>query len=184
MESTLFFILLYIHLIGLILGFGSVLVTDLFGMLWIFDRVRFPHLVRVSDTTSNFIWIGWGIMVAAGIPLIYLKGEVDNLMIIKLFFVILIGINGIALHYLQNILQDYQKVKNVPTITLIRLSLSLAVSQMGWWGAFTIGFLHRQVYSVINWPDSPYLVSASILAIILSLWAIGELLFRVKESMD
>ena len=184
MESTPFFIFLFIHLTGLILGFGAVLVTDLFGMLWVFNRVRFPHLVRVSETTKNFIWAGWGILVAAGIPLIYLKGEIDNLMVIKLFFVLLIGINGIALHHLQSILKKYKIGENVPTATMFRLSLSLGLSQISWWGAFMIGFMHRHVQAIIEWPASPIVVCALFLEIILIIWASGEILFRVKENMD
>ena len=62
MGTTPFFVLLFIHLTGLVLGFGSVLVTDLFGLLWIMDRIRFPQLVKVSRITERFIWCGWGLM--------------------------------------------------------------------------------------------------------------------------
>ena len=124
METTPFFILLFIHLSGLILGFGSVLVTDLYGLLWVRDRVRFPQVVRVSGATETFIWTGWGLMVAAGIPLLVLKGAIDNLMIIKLFFVALIGLNGIALHVLQKNVRGYEGGENVPTLTLFRLAVA------------------------------------------------------------
>ncbi len=180
MESTPFFIFLFIHLVGLILGFGSVLVTDLFGLLWIFNRIRFPQVVRVGGVTENFIWWGWGLMVAAGIPLIFLKGEIDNLMIIKLFFVALIGINGILLHRLQKKLKDYNQDDTVPNIVIFRLTTTLAVSQLGWWGAFTIGFLHRHVQSVIEWPAHPVLVCAGILAAIFIIWIAGEASFGEK----
>ena len=53
METTPFFILLFAHLSGLILGFGSVIVTDLFGLLWIWDRERFSQVVRVSGVTDR-----------------------------------------------------------------------------------------------------------------------------------
>ncbi len=185
METTPFFILLFIHLSGLILGFGAVLVTDLYGLLWIRDRVRFPQVVRVSGVTEWFIWAGWGIMVAAGIPLLVLKGVIDNLLIVKLFFVALIGINGTLLHVLQKKVRGYEVGDDVPTLILFRLSLSLFVSQLGWWGAVLIGFLHRHVQTIIEWPDAPWLMIGLILAALLTLWASGEVLIRRnREAAD
>ncbi len=182
METTPFFIVLFVHLSGLVLGFGSVLVTDLYGLLWLRDRVRFPDLVQVSGITEKFIWAGWGTMVAAGIPLILLKGFVDELMIVKLFFVGLIGLNGIPLHFLHKRIENIDEGEHVPGIVMFRLSLTLAVSQLGWWSAMTIGFLHRHVQSVITWPDSPWLVSGLILAAILLIWAVGEVALRVSPQ--
>lgn len=174
MESTTFFIFLIIHLFGLILGLGAVLVTDLFGMLWIINRLRFPQLIRISARTEKFIWAGWCILVAAGIPLIIIKGEVDNLMIMKLFFVVLIAINGIFLHKLHKSLKGYQHGENVPKVIMFRLILTIFISQIGWWSAFVIGFLHRHVQTVIQWPDHPWMVCLLIIAILLFIWRVGE----------
>ena len=185
METTPFYILLFIHLSGLILGFGSVLVTDLYGLLWIRDRARFPEVVHVSGVTGNFVWAGWGLMVAAGIPLIVLKGEIDNLMIVKLFFVALIGVNGVLLHALQKRVRGYEEGDDVPTVFLFRLTFALFVSQLGWWSAMLIGFLHRHVQSVIEWPDAPWLLIALVVLGLLLLWAGGETLIRRnREAAD
>ena len=178
METTTFFIFLFIHLSGLILGLGSVLVTDLYGLLWLRDRARFPKIVEVSGVTETFIWTGWGLMVAAGIPLILFKGVVDNLMIVKLFFVALIGINGIALHLLHRRISGYKAGAEVPALTLFRLALALFVSQVAWWSAVLIGFLHRHVQTVIEWPGAPWLLIALIVAALLAIWGIGEILIR------
>lgn len=183
MESTEFFILLFVHLSCLILGFGSVLVTDLYGLLWIRDRVRFTQIVKVSGVIEKFVWAGWGGMVAAGIPLLVLKGEIDNLMILKLAFVVLIGINGIFLHLLQKKLREFRDDDDVPDIFMFRLMLSIILSQLGWWGAIIIGFLHRHVWTVINWPDAPLMVLGLTLAGFLVCWAIGEMLLKVKEKV-
>ncbi|MDR7127784.1 hypothetical protein J2X69_000112 [Algoriphagus sp. 4150] len=184
METTAFFIFLFFHLGFLILGFGSVLVTDLYGLLWVRDHVRFTQLISVSGVTQKFIWAGWIGMVAAGIPLAILKGEVDNLMIIKLFFVAIIGINGLLLHYLQKKVAIYKKGDHVPNLFMFRLIFSLFVSQLSWWSALLIGFLHRHVSTVINWPEIPWLVSGLILATLLVIWGAGELLFKAKESVN
>jgi len=181
MESTPFFIALFFHIIGLVLAFGSVLATDLFGLLWVFDRIRFPHVVRVSNETKNFIWIGWGLMVVSGVFLIYYKGQIDDLMTIKLFFVALIGVNGLFLHRLQGRVEGYKKGDNVPNLMMFRLMLALFISQLAWWGAFIIGFMHRHVQSVINWPPYPYLTCAAILGALLLIWRIGERVFKEQS---
>jgi hypothetical protein len=182
METTPFFIFLFIHLSFLILGFGSVMVTDLYGLLWMRDHVRFTQLTSVGGITQKFIWAGWIGMVAAGIPLIILKGEIDNLMIIKFFFVALIGINGIPLHLLHKEVEKYKKGEHVPNVFMFRLMLSLFVSQLGWWGALLIGFLHRHVSPVIEWPDKPWLASGLILGAILIILGVGEAFFKSKEE--
>ncbi len=120
-------------------------------------------------------------MVAAGIPLIIQKGEIDNLMTIKLFFVALIGINGILLHFLHKKVEKYKKGDHVPNLFMFRLVLSLFVSQLSWWGALLIGFLHRHVSTIINWPDMPWLVSGLILGAFLIIWGLGEIYFKAKE---
>jgi len=177
-ESSSFFVALIIHLFGLILGLGSVLVTDLFGLLWILNHVRFPQVVRVSSKTEKFIWAGWLILVGAGIPLILIKGFVDNLMVVKLFFVGVIAVNGVFLHIIHKALERYMHSENIPKIIIFRLTLAIVVSQLSWWSAFTIGFLHRHVESIINWPNHPYLVCSLILTGFLIIWGIGERIIK------
>jgi len=182
MESTEFFILLFFHLGFLILGFGSVLVTDIYGLLWLWDRVRFQQIVKVSGVTEKMIWTGWTGMVLVGIPMIIMKGEVDNLMLIKLAFVAMVGINGVPLHFIQKKLQEFEEKDVVPGVFLFRMMLSTTVSQVGWWGAVLIGFLHRHVSTIIDWPDNPWLAIVLIVGGFLVIWAIGEFYFHKKED--
>ncbi len=184
MESPTFFILLFFHLSFLILAFGSVLVTDLYGMLWILDRARFNQIVEVSGDTEKFIWAGWAGMVAVGIPLIILKGEIDNLMVIKLAFAGLIGINGIPLHLLQKKLGEFTDQDVVPGIFIFRLSLAIAISQIAWWGAILIGFLHRHVSTIIEWPNQPWLYVGIMIAGFLVIWLLGELILKQKKGTE
>ena len=182
MESPVFFILLFAHLGFLILGFGSVIVTDLYGLLWMWNRVRFKQIINLSGVTTTFIWTGWIGMVAVGIPLIILKGEIDNLMLIKIAFVILIGLNGIPLHFIQKKLHKYTDDVVVPGIFIFRLMLAVTVSQIGWWGAIIIGFLHRHVWSIIEWPDQPWLYIGLFTGALVTIWMIGEVFFKQKEG--
>lgn len=172
MDSTAFYILLFVHLSGLVLGFGSVLVTDLYGALWLVGRQPYRQIVAVSAVTAKFVWVGWSVMIAAGIPLAVIKGEVDNLMWIKLFFVALIGVNGLALHRVQKRAADFGPDDELPSRFIVWSTMSLFVSQIGWWGAVLIGFLHRHVQSVIQWPPAPWPVLGPVL-LLLGLGALG-----------
>jgi hypothetical protein len=182
MDSTPFLILLFFHLASLILGLGSVLVTDLYGLLWVWDRVRFRQVIRVSTVTEKFIWLGWLGLVATGVPLLMMIGEISNLTIVKLFFVTLVGVNGVVLHFLQQRVKVYKEGDDVPNIFMFRLILALNVSQLGWWGAVVIGFLNSQMEATIAWPDNPWLVIGAILAGILVVAASGEALMRAKKA--
>lgn len=172
MDSPAFYTLLFVHLCGLVLGFGSVLVTDLYGALWLVRRQPYRQVVAVSGVTEKFVWIGWSLMVAAGIPLLVIKGQVDNLMWIKLFFVALIGVNGLALSRVQQRAGDFGPGDELPSHFVVWSALALFVSQIGWWGAMLIGFLHRHVQSVIQWPPAPWPVLAPVL-LLLGLGALG-----------
>jgi hypothetical protein len=171
-DSPAFYTLLFVHLCGLVLGFGSVLVTDLYGALWLVRRQPYRQVVAVSGVTEKFVWIGWSLMVAAGIPLLVIKGQVDNLMWIKLFFVALIGANGLALSRVQQRAGDFGPGDELPSRFVVWSALALFVSQIGWWGAMLIGFLHRHVQSVIQWPPAPWPVLAPVL-LLLGLGALG-----------
>lgn len=184
MESTEFYILLFFHLGFLVLGLGSVLVTDLYGLLWMLNRESFRQIVEVSKVTEKFIWAGWTGMVIVGIPLLILKGEIDNLMIIKLVFVAMIGINGYPLHLLHKTLTGFKKKDVVPGVFIFRLGLSITVSQIGWWGAVLIGFLHRHVQEIIEWPDQPWLFLGLFAAGVLVIWIIGEVILKQQGDPD
>jgi len=172
MDSPAFYILLFVHLSGLVLGFGSVLVTDLYGALWLVGRQPYRQVVAVSAVTERFVWVGWSAMVAAGVPLLVIKGQIDNLMWIKLFFVALIGLNGLALHRVQRRASDFGPGDELPSRFVVWSTLALFVSQIGWWGAMLIGFLHRHVQSVIQWPPAPWPVLGPAL-LVLGLGALG-----------
>lgn len=182
MESPAFFIFLFIHLTMLIMAFGSVIVLDHFGLRWMRNRIPFPRLLKVAGTTQKLVWIGWIGLVASGIPLIIFKGEIDRLMVIKFAAVALAGLNGLGLHLLLQSLSRYEQADSVPSVHMVRLGLSLFVSQCAWWTAFIIGFLHRHIWSVIEQPQQPWLWIGAFIMGVLALWIAGEALLRKKPS--
>jgi hypothetical protein len=182
MESPLFFVLLFIHLTSLIAAFGAVMVTEHFGLRWMRHKAPFSRLVKVAGTTEKLIWVGWSGLVLSGIPLLVLKGELDDLMVFKVFFVALAGLNGLALHWILRTLRRYMEADAVPTVVVYRMGLSILVSQISWWGAMIIGFLHRHIWTIIEWPPRPWLWVSIVFVTILAAWGLGELLFRHKPS--
>lgn|SRR3989344_4471524 len=182
MDSTHFYIALFVHLASLIIGFGAVLVIDTFGLLMLLGKQPLEQVKKVAEVTQRLIWIGWGGMVVSGLNLIWLKGYVDNLTKIKLFFVLMVGLNGIFLHILKKALEKFQNKEDIPRIWMFRMFLASAISQTGWWGAILIGFVHRHIAHNIPWPNNPYVYMIAITGIFIFTFIIGESLLKPKPA--
>lgn len=180
MDTPLFFVFLFLHLVGLIVGFGSVLVTDAFGMLWIFKRAHMSFVHKVADVTQRLIWLGWGTMVASGLGLILLKGYVDNLTKIKIFFVLLVGLNGIYLHLIKKSTQHLGDHDRMTALQQFRVTLGSTISQVGWWGAMFIGFIHRHIEHTIAWPQDPWPFIFGVAAVFVLAGSLGEIVLKDK----
>src|SRR3989338_592845 len=178
MDTPTFYIFLFIHLVSLIVGFGAVIVIDSMGLLWLFGRIKLQFLGKVAGITQALIWIGWSGLVLSGIGLILHKGYIDNLTIIKLFFVVLLGFNGIFLHYLKHALKEFEKTNKITNIFKFRMGLATSISQMGWWGAIFIGFIHRHWQHYIPWPSNPYIYIIGIIALIGIISLSGEIILK------
>lgn len=181
MDTPLFYLWLFVHIISLVVGFGAVLVIDAIGLLWLLGRVPLSFVVRIAHITQQLIWLGWGGLVASGIWLLTLKGYIDALTWIKLFFVLMLGINGLFLHSIKKYVERFVERGHVPLLYLFRITLASAISQLGWWGALSIGFVHRHIEHVIEWPEDPLIFIIGITAIIGSIAALGEIVFK-KET--
>jgi hypothetical protein len=182
MDTTGYFILLFVHLASLVLALGSVLVIDVFGLLWIFRKKALSEVFKVAAVTQTLIWIGWGLLVTTGVPLLLMKGVVDDLVKLKLFLVALAGLNGL---FLDRVKKDGEKVPDftVPPVRLIfRIALSSAISQLSWWGAMLIGFYQGNVEHLVRWPKKPALWMAGIAAVGAAVYALGLLLTREKPQ--
>jgi hypothetical protein len=184
MDTTLFFILLFAHLASLVLAFGSVLVIDVFGLLWLFRKKALSEVFRVAAVTQALIWIGWFGLITTGVPLLIMKGVVDDLVKFKLFLVALAGLNGL---FLDRIKKEGEKVPDMtrpPARLIFRISLGSAVSQLSWWGAMLIGFYQGNVEHVVRWPKSPGLWMGGVAAAIAAVYVSGTLLFRERPRAE
>ncbi len=182
MDTTLFFVILFGHLTSLILAFGSVLVIDVFGILWIFKKKTLSEIFKVAAVTRALIWIGWFGLVATGVPLLIMKGLVDKLTLLKLFFVGLAGLNGLFLDRIKKEGENVPDTARPPARLIFRISLGSAISQISWWGATIVGFHHATVEHVVRWPHKPVLWMAGIVLAIAVAYAAGTFLFREKTK--
>ncbi len=182
MESIIFYIALFVHLTSLVMGFGSVMVVDTFGLLWLAKKRTLVQVNQVADVTQRLIWLGWSGLVLSGLVLITSKGYVDNMTKIKLFFVFMLGLNGIFLHLVKKTIEKYEKQNAVPAIVKFRIAMTTTISQMGWWGAMFIGFIHRHWKHTIQWPPHPWIVMLGIAAVLFIVWRIGEAVFKNNDQ--
>ena len=170
MNTLPFYIFLFIHLVALIVGFGAVIVVDTSGLLALRKKITLKTLNHIADITQRLIWTGWGALVVSGVALLYLKGfNPDSLSQIKIFFVILLGLNGIFLHYIKKWTTKYDSLADIPLYLKFRTGVAMAVSQMGWWGAIIIGFVHRHWKQRIDWPETPWIFIGAIILILILL---------------
>jgi hypothetical protein len=172
-----FYIFVYIHLISLITGFGAVIAIDTFGLAWILGwfGVDLALVRRAANVTQRLIWLGFIGLVCSGSVMLYMKGHLDNLMWVKLFLVGMVGLNGVFLHFIKKQLEKLgENITNVPKKIYFRIGLASGISQLGWWGATTIGYYHRQVVPFSSWPQQPILVIGIIIFIIGLVALVGE----------
>lgn len=175
MDTLPFYLFLAVHLVSLIVGMGAVIFIDIVGAMWIFRRADARFLVRVAGVTQKVIWLGWAGLVASGTGLIILKGYVDSLTAVKLFLVFMIGINGVALHFIKHAVGDVAAFRALPPVYRYHIIMATVVSQVGWWGAITIGFIHRHWQHYIPWPVSPWPAILGIASGWLAIVLVGQL---------
>lgn len=172
--------LLFIHLISLIVGFGSVIVIDTFGFLWLLKKVKLTFVNRVANVTQPLIWIGWSGLVLTGIPLILMKESISGLSTIKIFLVLMVGLNGIFLHFIKKSMDGITDDSILPNIIKFRITLATFISQIGWWGAIIIGFLNNKLKEGAPVVVEPFYLIIPLFITIIFVYIIGELILRKK----
>ncbi len=180
MNIETYHVLLFIHLVSIVIGFGAVMVIDTFGLLWIFKKVKLSFVNKVANVTQPLIWIGWTTLVLTGIPLIFLKESISGLSIVKIFFVLMLGLNGIFLHTIKKSMDSIADDMPLPSLIKFRMALASFISQVGWWSALVIGFLNNKFKTNAPFVENPYLIIIPFLAIVVTVYIAGELIFKKK----
>ncbi|WP_322767338.1 hypothetical protein [Frankia sp. Cr1] len=139
-DPTLHAVALFGHLAALVVGLGSVLAIDCFGLLWLLGRRRLDEVLAVASGLHLAIWGGLAGLVLSGV---LLHPDLSApLTRVKLLLVLVVAFNGL---HIWSVHQHLVRSAGAPSrLLLARSGISAAVSQAGWWVATVIGFLAAQ----------------------------------------
>jgi hypothetical protein len=131
---------LFIHLISLVIGFGSVLAVDWYGLLSLSRRVTVGDVLLTAERMTPLIWIGLTGLAGSGV---LLKPDLSSwLVVVKLCCVLGVGIVGVLALSTSRLMERQMPT---PSRSLIRRGMVLAgASQTFWWTAVFIGFLTNE----------------------------------------
>lgn len=180
MNITPVHVVLFLHILFFITGFGSVIVIDTFGLLWLLKKAKLGLVTQVANVTQTLIWLGWAGLIVTGAVMLVGKGGIDNLMWVKLFAVFMLGLNGIYLAVAKHGFEQLPDQGPVPALFKFRIAFATTISQAGWWTALIIGFLHHNVSHEITSPAYPWRILGAVLALALAVLLTGELYFRMN----
>lgn len=135
-------VMLFVHLLGFAMGFGSVLVVDTIGLLWVLRRVTARQLVWLTGIVQAIIWAAVITLVISGASL--LPPVISGRTQLKLIAVVVLVVNGIVLDRIRRRLERLKinDFWNLPRAFQLQSVLAISVSQLAWWTAVVIGFLN------------------------------------------
>jgi hypothetical protein len=144
-EGTLHTVAEIIHILGLVVSFGAILLVDWHGFLWLLGRRKLSDTIRLDGAATPLIWGGVAVLLASGS---LLDPKLASPMTdVKLAAVLVLILNGIMLIPLMRRL-----VKLPPQATFRDLTpgqrfhmlACLGLSQVCWWTAIVIGFINGE----------------------------------------
>ncbi len=142
---------LFVHLASLVLGLGTVLAIDWFGMRWMLGKTTLEEMLGITAALTPPIWLGLAGLVASGVVL---RPDISSpLTVVKLVLVTIVAINGVHARALHRALVRLPKVarakrrhrrRRLPLdgVLMARAVASGAISQVCWWSAALIGFIN------------------------------------------
>ncbi|MCC7543653.1 hypothetical protein IT415_02995 [bacterium] len=135
-------IILFTHLIGFAIGFGSVLLVDTVGLLWVFRKVKVSQLGWLTGIAQKLIWASVVIQVISGS--ILLDPEYVTIRTkIKLAAVLILVINGVVFDRIRKQMLAYKQDDfwKMPRPFQLLSVAAISLSQLCWWTATVIGFI-------------------------------------------
>jgi hypothetical protein len=131
---------LFVHLISLVVGFGSVLAVDWYGLLSLSHRVTIGDVLLTAERMTPLIWIGLAGLTTSGV---FLKPDLSSwLVVVKLCCVLGVGIVGVLSLATSRLMERQMPT---PARSLIHRGMVLAgASQSFWWTAVVIGFVTNE----------------------------------------
>jgi hypothetical protein len=109
-----------------------------------------------------------------------MKESISGLSTLKIFVVLLVGLNGVYLHFIKKSMGEVSDDMQVSNLNKFRITLATTISQAGWWTAIVIGFLNNKLK--LNAPvlENPFEIIIPVLVVTILVATVGELIFRKK----
>lgn len=134
---------LFVHVMSMAVGFGSVVMVDVYGLLWLFGQKTLAGVVELATVAHRVIAGAVGGLMASGIVL---RPDLGSpLARFKMVLVLVLMLNGAAaqrmLHRMKQTLPPDTRGANIPWAGFQRVMTAAMISQSTWWGAIAIGFI-------------------------------------------
>ena len=134
---------LAVHILALVLSFGTILVVDWLGLLWLLGKVEMHASGKLEDAAKPLIWGGLALLLISGA---LIDPDLTSLVtVVKLASVLILMLNGLsiapAMHRLLA-LPPRTRFTELTRRLRLRLMIALTVSQTCWWTAGLIGLLN------------------------------------------
>jgi hypothetical protein len=134
---------LFIHLVSMAVGFGTVVLVDVYGLLWLFGSRTLGDVVALATVAHNVIALGVGGLLASGIAL---RPDLGTGMArFKMVLVLVLMLNGVvaqrALQRMRRTLPADTRGASIPWAGFQRVLAAAMISQSTWWGSIAIGFI-------------------------------------------
>ncbi|HEV3365595.1 MAG TPA: hypothetical protein VG795_15915 [Acidimicrobiia bacterium] len=134
---------LFFHLVSMAVGFGAVVMIDVYGLLWLFGHRTLAELVDLDKVAHGVIAGAVGGLLGSGIAL---QPDLSTpLARFKMLLVLGLMLNGLAaqrmLQRLGKRLPPTTRGASIPWTAFQRGLAAALISQATWWGAIAIGFI-------------------------------------------
>lgn len=133
---------LAVHILALVVSFGTILVVDWLGLLWLLGKVEMHASGKLEAAAKPLIWGGLSLLLVSGA---LIDPDLSSpVTVVKLISVLVLMLNGLtiapAMHRLLA-LPPRTRFGELARRLRLRLMVALTVSQACWWTAVLIGLV-------------------------------------------
>ena len=146
LGHTAFTVAVAVHVMGLVIGLGAVLLVDWYGLVWMAGLRTLSECLRLAQAAHPLIWFGLGLLLASGVGLAPDLGS--TVAWIKQVLVLVLLNNGVALRAQSRRLRTVstaEGLSGLPHGVKAQLVTAVAVSQSGLVGGGGVRLHHRRL---------------------------------------
>ncbi len=132
---------LFVHLAGLVIGLGAVVVIDWTALRWVLGRSTYS---QVRETAASVHVLIWSALIALMVSGAVLNPDTSsNLTRFKLALVLVLAVNGLHAKAL-GLRLGAAAMDPPPRFLLVRAAVIATVSQLCWWSVMMLGHVNTQ----------------------------------------